>query len=363
MRAVLFHPLGLTLVIASLVLAGAMRFLPGLDRWYAQSPWILFWGFLAYTASLVALLWSGAGLEELSSTGQSAEANLSEAAIKKRLRLEAVQHPATLLPLGVAVTSAGYLLLVAPTVGVGLAATVVLALAGVAAAGAFLWHNSFRHSQRYARRVQELMAVLEHERARLEQAETEGLRERLKAGFAAVESAQGQEALRGLEEEFHKLQAVFDRRMDTDPLAIVQVPALATETYRRGLSVLAYALELMNAGHGPDRERLQAEIAQLDIEVESSKESQGQRAKSEIREERLALHKQRLAMLDQLQVHIDQLLNQADRSEASLHRTRIELASLRAGASKTSVDSVIEALQETIRRAKEVQDELTRLGF
>ncbi|MBI2171475.1 MAG: hypothetical protein HYU30_05575 [Chloroflexi bacterium] len=362
MRAVLFHPLGLTLLSASLLLAGAMRFLPWLDRWVSQALWILFWGLLAYTASIVALLWSGAGLEELSSTGQSAEANLSEAAIKKRLRLEAVQHPATLLPLGVAVTSASYLLLIAPSGG-SLWAAMVFGLSGVAAAGSFLWRYAFRYAEQYARRVQKVMAALEREQASLAQAEVEGLRERLKAGLADMESAHGQEALRGLEEEFHKLQAVFERRMDTDPLAIVQVPALATETYRRGLSVLAYALDLMSAGLGPNRNRLQAEIAKLDREVKSSRADESQRARMEVLEERLASHKQRLAMLDQLQVHVDQLLNQAHRCEASLHSARIELALLRAGASKTSVDSVIAALKETIRRAKEVQDELTRLGF
>jgi hypothetical protein len=358
MRVVLFHPLGLTLVIASLLLAGAIRFLPGLDRWSAQSPWILFWGLLAYTASVVALLWSGAGLKELSST--------SEASIKRRLRSEAVRHPATVLPLGVAVTSAIYLLLIAPTVGGDLSDIVVSALSalsGVEAGGSFLWRYAFRHSQRYARKVQEVTRALEQERARLEQGEVEGHLERLNAGFAAVESAQGQEALRGLEQEFLNLQAVLEGRRDTDPLAILGVPALATETYRQGLSVLADALDLMNAGQGPNRNRLQTEIAQLAKEVESSRADESRRARIAIQEERLASHRQRLAMLDQLQVHIDQLLNQADRCEASLHRTRIELASLRAGTSKTSADSVIEALQETIRRAKEVQEELTRLGL
>ena len=82
-----------------------------------------------------------------------------------------------------------------------------------------------------------------------------------------------------------------------------------------------------------------------------------------IREDTLASHRQRLAMLDQLQLRAEQLLHLAGRCEASLHLTRIELAAIRAGSSENSIDSAVEALQETVRRAKEVQEELHRLGY
>jgi ribosome-associated translation inhibitor RaiA len=360
MRAVFFHPLGPTVLIASLLLAGATRFLPGLDRWSAQAPWILFWGILGYTASVVALLWSRP--EALSARSELVEADLSEAAINRWLRSEAAQHPSTLLSVCVAVASAGYLLLLAPAVGGGLWAAVVLALSGAAAAGSFLWRHTFRYAERYATRVQELMAILQRERVRLEQEELDGLRERLSVGFAAVGSVQGTKTLRDLHEEYAQLQPLLVRR-DTDPLAIADAPALARETYRRGLGVLADVLELMRAARGPNRERLRDEIAELAREIKSLKGEESQRARVEVREERLASHRQRLGVLDQLQVHVDQLLYQAERCEASLHRARVEIAAIRAGASATGVDSVIEALQETIRRAKEVHEEMRRLGL
>ncbi len=70
-----------------------------------------------------------------------------------------------------------------------------------------------------------------------------------------------------------------------------------------------------------------------------------------------------MGTLCKLQLHADQLLYQAQRCEASLHSARTELATVRTGGAKTSVDSVIQTLQERISQVKEVQDELTRLGY
>ena len=127
--------------------------------------------------------------------------------------------------------------------------------------------------------------------------------------------------------------------------------------------MLADALELIRAIHGPDRERLEAEIEELEREVDSSREDESQQVLTLIREDTLASHRQRLAMLDQLQLRADQMLHLAGRCEASLHRTRIELAAIRAGSSEQSIDSAVEALEETVHRAKEVQEELHRLGY
>ncbi len=43
------------LLTASLLLAGVVRFLPSLERWSDQAPWVLLLGLLAYVASIGAL--------------------------------------------------------------------------------------------------------------------------------------------------------------------------------------------------------------------------------------------------------------------------------------------------------------------
>lgn len=54
-RAAVGHRFGLSLLIATLLLAAAMRFLPGLERWSAQAPWVVAWGLLAYAATVIVL--------------------------------------------------------------------------------------------------------------------------------------------------------------------------------------------------------------------------------------------------------------------------------------------------------------------
>jgi hypothetical protein len=55
MNEALRHPFGLTLLVASLILAVSVRLIPALDRWSAQAPWVLVLGIVAYVASVVAI--------------------------------------------------------------------------------------------------------------------------------------------------------------------------------------------------------------------------------------------------------------------------------------------------------------------
>ena len=101
----------------------------------------------------------------------------------------------------------------------------------------------------------------------------------------------------------------------------------------------------------------------LEKEIAASKMDGTQAARVKIREQTMATHKERLDLLVQQQSRVDELLHQCQRCEASLARTRIELAALRADSSGLSVDTVTERLQRTIDQAKEVTEELKRLGF
>ena len=361
MRAVLLHPLGLTLLGGSLLLAGALRLVPGLDRWSELGPWMLYWGLLAYVASAIGMLWSRS--EEFSSMGQSVEVGLSEMAIRRWLRWDVTCHPATLVPVGIAVVSGGYVLLLASGTGGELWATMLLGISVAAAAGSLLWRQTFRYPERYKSRVQEVMDTLDRERTKREEAEVAQLRQALEAGFSTIESEEGLKALTALVCEYQELQPALGRHRDTDTLSVTLVPSLAGEAYRQGLSAMSDALDLMRLSHTADRERLEREIDGLEGDVEALKRDQGQADRLWIREDTLASHRRRLDMLGQLQVRIDQLLHQAGRCEASLHRARIELAAISAGSSETSVDSITEALRETLLRAKEVQDEMRRLGY
>ena len=138
---------------------------------------------------------------------------------------------------------------------------------------------------------------------------------------------------------------------------------LAEETYRQGLSILTDALHLMTAIRSPQNERLEREIVEFTIELKAMKGNESQAPRIKMREETIASHRQRLDLVNQQALRVDQLLHQSEICEASLHRTHIEIAALKAGSSDSSVRMVTDTLQNTIIQAKEVQEELRRLGI
>ena len=189
------------------------------------------------------------------------------------------------------------------------------------------------------------------------------LLESLQHGFSRSKSTHGLGALQQLAYEYTELQLVLERRKETDSLSVAQIPPLAEETYRQGLGVLNDALGVLQSIHSSDRGRLKAEVAELEGEISGLREDDGQVARVKMKEETLASHRERLEMVSQQQSHLEELLHQCGRCEASLHRTRIQLAELKAESSKVSISAVTQTLRRTINQAREVQAEMKRLGY
>ena len=185
----------------------------------------------------------------------------------------------------------------------------------------------------------------------------------LRAGFLGINSAAGLKALRNLTREYGQLRLILKQKDEAAPLAVAYIPPLSEETYRQGLSVLADALHLMRAVHSSSQERLEAEIVELEWGIETFKQDETQAARVKIREDTVASHKERLEMLKQQQLRVDELLYQSHRCEVSLGRAGIELAALQADGSEANVDMVVDTLQATIDQAREVKEELKRLGI
>ena len=234
---------------------------------------------------------------------------------------------------------------------------------GIVAAGSFLWRYSIRYTQAYTARVQEITELRDRAQRAKEKADMKQLREATQSGLSKINSSKGLKAMEELVYEYKELQHVLDHKKETDPLSFAHIPILAEETYRQGLSVLADVLEIAYVIHSSDKERLGKEKEKLEREIESLEADRTQEALVRIKKATVVSHKERLDMIKQQELRVDKLLYQCDRCEASLHRTRIELASLKTESSETSVSAVTETLQKTINQAKEVQEELKRLGY
>jgi len=176
---------------------------------------------------------------------------------------------------------------------------------------------------------------------------------------------QGFKMLLELEYEYGQLQSALMRRKETDPLAITYIPPLADETYQQGISVLRDGLELVEAVRSPGEEKLTAEMRELEGEIEALKREGTDVAltKARFREEKLISHQQRLEIIQRQYLRVDELLHQAGRCVATLNQARLELAALKAEGAGTSIGAVTETLEKTIKEAREVQEELKRLGL
>ena len=123
------------------------------------------------------------------------------------------------------------------------------------------------------------------------------------------------------------------------------------------------ALELLQSVHSSDRDRLEAEMTELAEEIKAVRGEHHQQERLRMKEETLASHRERLDLIAQQESHAEGLLHQCGRCEASLHRTRIQLAELKTGSSEVSIGAVTETLRQAIDQAKQVQEELRSLGY
>lgn len=301
----------------------------------------------------------GASSQSADSKPLSVE-SLSVESIKKGLLSDALQHPATIIPAFLFVLWLLYLLIFSDFV---LWSIIVLIVPGMAAVGSFSWRYFVRYNEEYARRTLEIMEIQDLERQAAQQLELVRMRETLRNGFSSIASNDGLKALDQLVNEYERLQARIQRMPGSDQMFVAQIPALAEETYRQGLRLLQSVLELILAIHLSDKKGLEADISRLHKEIETLGSDESQSSRVEIRKSALASHMERLELLNQQELRAEEFLYRSNLSEAALQRTRIELAALTAGSSETGVNAVGETLRNTIEQAKEVQEELRRLGY
>ena len=189
------------------------------------------------------------------------------------------------------------------------------------------------------------------------------MRDTLMGGFSSIQADTGLGALRRLDHEYSQLQGVFRRWPASGLRSITQIPALAEETYRQGLTVLISVLELLLAIPPSYKRGLETEVRALERVIRDLEGDNSQRGRLELRKGMLSTHRERLVLITRQELRAEEFLFRSSLSEAALNRTRIELAALRADSSEANVSAVSESLQRTIDQAREVLEEMRKLGF
>jgi hypothetical protein len=267
------------------------------------------------------------------------------------------------LPFAICALSLIYSLLYAPVLGGSLIVWIVTLAAGLFGLASLLWQLVIRYQQGYTRKLQQLAALYEAEQTLSIESRLQDTYVCLEQGFNEIKAQEGLKILHGLEHEYRQLQPVIQHEAEADLLSISNLAVLVRETYLQGLNVLEHALELERAAGSADTNQLQAEIKSLERKAAAIKQNPASAESLALIQEKIGFNRERLEALSNLRLRVDELLHQAERCEASLSKTHIDLADLKAGASEASVDSVIVALQKTIERAMDVQAELKKLGY
>ncbi len=288
--------------------------------------------------------------------------HLSEREVRKELVLDLLQGKSFLIPVGISFIALIFAFLYAPVVGgfsIALGISIVAGLAGIAV---FFWRYVIRFQHNYALKSQELVARFEEQNLYLEEQRltANGM---LEAGFSEVNATEGLNILRALDQEYRFLRLILKSGKVIDLLSISNLDSMVKETYFRGLSVLEDVLELERAIRFTDQGQLESEIAELQRKAAAAGADPSQQNRFDKINERIASNQERLRSVINLQQRVEELVYQAKRCEASLGKTRIELAALKAGASETGISAVIETLGKTIDRARDVQEELKRKGY
>jgi hypothetical protein len=312
--------------------------------------------------SNMAKVSSGQAMDKQSLTRPLAQ-YLSERVIRKQLLSDVLQDKRSLLPITLSLSALIYMLLYAPVLGGFVISLGVFLITAFTALSVFFWRYVICFQKNYARKSQELFAFYEAQNLYLEEqrmAETHIILER---GFTKINAKDGLKTLLNLDHEYKSLGPVLSSGKETDLLSISNLEAMVKETYYRGLSVLEDVFELERAIHSTDHAQLQAEISELQRKVAIAQADPSQQDRVVQITERIASDQERLYMVSKLKQRAEELLYQAKRCEASLGKTRIELATLKAEASEIEVSAVIETLRNTIDRAREVQEELKQLGY
>ncbi len=282
-----------------------------------------------------------------------------------RLAVDALLDPVTLTALTVAGMALIVLLVLSSEIGFATLSAAVAAGALAVAVVSFSWRYSAAVSRTRAEQEDARLERESVDRAEDLARERVDSRRRLEASFASLESADGRQAavvLEGLGDEHDAIVGLLGRAGSRPSISISPLLGdLADETYRRGMSALSDALELLEFADGPQRRRLDAELSEIEDRVEAGiYDDDRSKARDE---QRLTAHRQLLARHDDARHRTRDLVFEAERCTAALAEARIEIASVRAGDTQGDVDAVVETLQSTIRRVREVQDELRRLGY
>lgn len=188
-------------------------------------------------------------------------------------------------------------------------------------------------------------------------------RDRLTAGFAALNSDDGADAgavLAALSEEYDAFAAEQARPTGRPPTQLTRlVGGLADEAHLDALAALADALELLQSTAGASTDRLRDELDAIQQRLATADAHDDEARRRD--EQRRDARQQLLDRHESSRRRARDLTFQAERCATALAEARLELATARRDDSQGDFEVVVERLQDTIHLVRDVHDEIRKM--
>lgn len=279
---------------------------------------------------------------------------------KSQVHFDALQQPSTIVPTALTLLAAVYRATVSELIGGSTVAMVTLISS--ASIALIMYARNYVHGLRIeqSRAISEMenSTALADEASR--RANITQIISTTRAGFVEIGFTRGVGALDGLTGVHHRLSALLVSDIGFVS-TLDEIRSVSAETYRLGLETLQKTLQLAITVESPDKQRLEKELAEIELKIDEMRDLGADESIIEFRSATAASHRERLSKIGEQELKIERLLYECNRCEASLHRTEIDVSALKAQNAEASVARVTESLQRSVLDAKEVQEELKRL--
>ncbi len=282
--------------------------------------------------------------------------DFSNRQIKKKVLLDALQHPTTLYSAAAAVLSGLYMGLVSfdeTSFAVALAA-------GLCSLISFVYHYFIRGEKSAQKHVRELL----ERRKSFKEQQAEDIEKRCRsAGFQ-----EGEKAAKELKEAYTRLDVFLKEQLEKkQTLTAQRFLILAEESYHQGIQFLNKALALFQAIGHIDENKLRQEMRAWQDEL--ARAAQDKQKGKEYKElltktltEKINSHARRLQLYTERKDTLAQVLSQSETLEATLDSTYLEVVDLAADGAYLQGNNAAGNLERAVAAARKVENRLRGVG-
>lgn len=274
------------------------------------------------------------------------EKDFSGGAVQRVVLKETLQHPATIIPLGVAGGFTGLMIL--GLMAVNPVTLIVPLVASLVGGGAWVYNYGVQGKELARKYIQGLRDQLEQAR----QEEIIHLRQDCqRAGFDEGYKEGGE-----LETAYLKIRTYLENKAQAgQALDAVRYQALAKDIYREGLKLLRVALDAHKALQTIDVKALKRDRENYARQL---KRAEPNSSETKSLDARIKNHDDRIATYERHSDVIYQLLTQLEELEGALENSYLELVDLTQGRGLTTPAESVNRLESAVQAARKVEARL-----